>query len=376
MLHAGYRIKQMLRSKSLLFWTIAFPIFLGMLFYFMFSNINDIEQFHKVPVGVFHVPEQSEFVTVLKSVEVEDGSKMFQVKEYDSEEAAKKALKKETIAGYIDVSNKMELTVKKSNIQSSTLKMFIDQYKQNVALFENVALSHPERMTGLVETMHEELAVKIKEIPLKGQDKDPYAQYFYALIAMTCLICSMIGVANTNDIQADISTLGARRNIAPTSKMKQVIGDFAATYVLSCVLLAIVLFVCVFVYKQDFGSNAGLVFLGACIGSFTGIAIGMMIGVLVKGTQQKKEGLSVAVFMTSSFLGGLQWGDITYVLEKNCPIINRLNPATLIVNAFKSLSVFGDYKQYAVNMGTLLAIGILCLMISICRLRRVKYANI
>ena len=102
----------------------------------------------------------------------------------------------------------------------------------------------------------------------------------------------------------------------------------------------------------------------------------MLIGLLPKGTPQKKEGVCVGMFMVSSFLAGLQWGDITYIIEKNCPIINRINPATLIVNAYKSLSVFGDNTQYAVNMVTLLVIGVLCMVISIFKLRRVRYANI
>ena len=43
MLHVRYRMKTMLRQKTLLFWSLAFPIILGMLFYFMFGGINDLE---------------------------------------------------------------------------------------------------------------------------------------------------------------------------------------------------------------------------------------------------------------------------------------------------------------------------------------------
>ena len=34
-----FYIKKLLRSKSILFWSLAFPIILGSLFYFAFSNI-------------------------------------------------------------------------------------------------------------------------------------------------------------------------------------------------------------------------------------------------------------------------------------------------------------------------------------------------
>lgn len=376
MLHGIYRIKKMFRSKSLIFWSLAFPLFLGLLFYFMFGNIPDMEQFSEVPVGVIHAEENEEFLEVLKTVEIEEGTNMFAVTEYEKQSDAEKELEEKNINGYIDAGDDLLLTVKESDIYSSIIKTFLDQYKQNVVLIENMMETHPERLTDFMSSLSEEQAVGIKEIPLKGQDKNPYAQYFYALIAMTCLIGTMMGLSNGNDIQADLSTVGARRNIAPMSKMKQVVVDFLATYFIYCIITTIVLAACVFVYQQDFGNNALFILLGTWIGSFTGIAIGTMVAVMVKGTSQSKEGICVAVFMTSSFLGGLQWGEITYILEKNCPIINRINPATLIVNSFKSVAVFGDYKQYAVNLLTLFVIGMLCLVVSGLKLRRAKYASL
>lgn len=376
MLHMKYQMKRMLRQKSLLFWSVLFPLLLGMLFYLMFSGIDDLEQFSEVPVGIIGGQEQTEFLDVMTAMEVKDGISMFQVKEYKNEDEAKKALEQGKIDGYIDAEDDFRLTVKDSNTSNSLIKTFLDQYKQNVKLFTDVAKEHPERIADMVQTMESGSAVQVKEISLKGSDKSPYTQYFYALIAMTCLIGTMSGLEVGMNIQADLSKLGARRNVASTPKMKQVLRDFGGAYVLYCIIIAIVLVFCVFVYKQDFGNNAGLVLLGGCTGSFTGMAIGIMIAVLVKGTKQKKEGICSAVFLGSSFLGGLQWGTITYLLEQKCPIVNRINPATLIVNGFKSLSVFGDYRQYAMNMITLFAIGFICFFISIWKLRRAKYASL
>ena len=193
---------------------------------------------------------------------------------------------------------------------------------------------------------------------------------------MTCLIGSNLGLENGIKIQADLSPEGARRNIAPTQKMRQVLLDFAASYVLYCLMTTVVLGICVFCYHQDFGNNIGLILLGVWVGSFVGIAAGTMIAVTGKGNQHVKEGLCVAFFMVSSFLGGLQWADITYYLEKGCPVINRINPATLIVNAFKSLAVYGDFNRYAVNLVSLLVIGCFFLGISVFNLRRTKYASL
>lgn len=377
MLHVRYRMKTMLRQKTLLFWSLAFPIILGMLFYFMLGGINDLEQFEEVPVGVLtnsDLPEM--FVSMMEEVQTENKIPLFRVKKYTDRKQAEKALQDEKIYGIVQGGEELSLIAKTSDHYSSLIKTFLDQYRENTALIEDTARKDPDKVADLVQALAAGTQSQIKEIPLKGTDKNPYAQYFYALIAMTCLIGTMVGMHNGNDIQADLTAVGARRNVAPTPKLRQVLNDFIATYILYCIIVAIVTGVCVFVYDQDFGQNAGLVLLGGWIGSFTALAIGEVIAVFIKGPVQKKEGVCVAVFMISSFLAGLQWGDITFLIEEHCPVINRINPGTLIVNGFKSLSVYGDRRSYVINMATLALTGIVSVIISVWKLRRVRYEGI
>ena len=376
MQHIYYQIKRMLRSKSVLFWMLAFPIILGILFYNMFGGISELTRFEKIPIGILAAEEDKNFVDIMESVESDAGTKMFQVKVYREKDKAMKALKDETIKGVIDLSEDRTLIAKDSDIYTSIIKTFLDQYRQNQKLIVDTAKKNPQAVFKLVVTLFEPTKISIKEIPLKGVDKDLYTQYFYALIAMTCLMASMVGLNNGCDIQADLSSIAARRNVAPTPKMLQVMKDFIASFILCAGILLLVLLLCIYGFHQDFGKNFAYIMLGSLAGIFTGLAVGILIALFVKGNHTKKEGIVVAFFMISSFLGGLQWGDITYYLEKTCPIINRINPATLIVNAFKSLAVFGDVKQYAVNVGTLFLIGFLCISISVWKLRRTRYASL
>lgn len=377
MQHFWYQIKMMFRSPTAIFWSLVFPIILGALFYFMFGNIGNVEQFSEIPVGIVEVQEDSIFMAMAEQVEMEEGVSMFQVERYKERAEAETALKEDALVGFIVLDGEsIELILKESSIQGSIIQTFLDQYLQNKNLIVDTAVTHPEQAAALIKELYSGEQLGITDIPLKGQDKDPYTQYFYALLAMACLISSSFGVQNGLSVQANLSPVGARRNVAPTRKMEQVLIDFFATLCIYCVLMTGVLAVLVFVYKQDFGSNVGFILLGTYVGSFTGLAAGTMLSVLIKGPRAVKEGLSVAFFMVSSFLAGLQWGDITYLLEKNCPIVNRINPATLIVNAYKSLTVFGDYRQYGVNLITLLIIGGLFLIVSINELRRCRYASL
>lgn len=376
MQHIYYQIKRMLRSKSMLFWMFAFPVILGILFYSMFGGISELTRFEEIPVGILAAEEEKTFVDIMESVESDSGIKMFQVKVYREKDKAMKALKDETVKGVIDLSEDRTLIVKDSDIYTSIIKTFLDQYRQNQKLIVDTAKKNPQGVSKLVVTLFESTKISVKEIPLKGVDKDLYTQYFYALIAMTCLMASMVGLNNGCDIQADLSSIAARRNVAPTPKMLQVMKDFIASFILCAGILLLVLLLCIYGFHQDFGKNFAYIMLGSLAGIFTGLAVGIFIALFVKGNRTKKDGIVVAFFMSSSFLGGLQWGDITYYLEKTCPIINRINPATLIVNAFKSLAVFGDVKQYAVNVGTLFLIGFLCISISVWKLRRTRYASL
>ncbi len=373
----GYTIKRSLRNKEGIFWALVFPLFLGLIFKFMFGNLGTYEQFSEIAVGVVEVDENETFLETMKEVEVEEGLSMFNVSLYEDENKAQEALEEETIYAYVLVDgDDFELVIREMDIYTTMTKSFVEQYKQNYSLIEEVATKHPETMEAFLAKLFDAESIGIQEIELKGQDKSPYTQYFYALLSMACLIASMYGLGYGKILQADLSALGARRNVSPTPKLKQFVLDFLASMTIYSVLMTIVLLVVVYAYGQDFGDNFGFVWLTTIVGTFTGLSAGYFIATWVKGTERKKNGICVAFFMTSSFLGGLQMAEMPYILEEKCPIINRVNPATLIVNAYKSLAVFGDYEQYTVNVVTLFVIGVVFIILGVAKLRRTKYASI
>ncbi len=383
-MHALYQIKVFLRQRSCWFWSLIFPIILGTLFYFMFSGISELEMYKEVPIGVIEGAQAAEkdgeasFLEVLQQLELENGQKMFEVKAFKSKEDALEKLKNDEIRGIVDESNDYHMIVKDSASDTTFLKMFVEQYQQNEKMMLDMAKQHPELMQNLVQKLSQGTteSQEIHRIELKGEDKDPYAEYFYALLAMTCLSAGTMGVTIGNRIQANTSALGARRNVAPTPKIRQVTTDFMAGFFLYCVNALIILGVCIFGFGRDFGNNLPMVMLTTFIGSFCGISAGLAIAVCVKGSTKKKDALYVAFYMISSFLAGLQWCGITYYIEKYCPIVNRINPGTLVVMGYKSLAVYGDMTKYWTNVLSLLGIGVLFLAISIGKMRRTQYASI
>ena len=65
-----YTIKGSLLSIEGIFWSLIFPLFLGLIFKFMFGNLGNYEQFSEVAVGVVEVEANETFVDTLKEVEM------------------------------------------------------------------------------------------------------------------------------------------------------------------------------------------------------------------------------------------------------------------------------------------------------------------
>ncbi len=57
--------------------------------------------------------------------------------------------------------------------------------------------------------------------------------------------------------------------------------------------------------------------------------------------------------MVSSFLAGLMNGNMKDIVEKSAPIINRINPASLISDAFYCINVYNDTARYYRSLATL-----------------------
>lgn len=381
MQHFILNLKTIIRNKAFMFWIIAFPIFLGTLFHVMFGNIDELESYSSLNVGVYlkdgvsgddeHVKT---FITVLENAETDKGKAMF-LPEIMSEDEALKALKNDKITCAISIGETISLTADSTSTETSFTKVFLDMYIQNEALIMEVAKTSPEKLPELIDnlqTSNEMITAK----PLSGSDQSPYAQYFFALLSMTCLMASMSGMSNGEMLQANNSAVGARRCVSPKKKFSQITADFLSNFICMNIVLTAMFFFFDIVFKQDFdGYRLPLLLILYC-GNFTGLAVGYFISIMFRFSAGAKEGLCTTFFLVSSFLSGLMWGDITYYLEKYVPIVNRVNPATLIVNAFKSLIVFENPKDYVVNLVTLFLVGVIFMTISMIKARRTKYASI
>lgn len=382
------RMKILFKNKTLLFWNMAFPFILGTLFYMAFSNITEkTESINKIPVAltttstsevsIKDLHNSKNFAYLFEIIETLSDENYITAKEMNFQKG-KKSLEEGTVTGIITVNDKngeLSLIVKENGIDQTILKEILDTCKRNTAILSDIAINSPEKMEQATKTLFSESSFR-KELPLSTQNTDIYAQYFFALIAMTCLYGANFGLENTKQLQADQSVVGARRSISPTSKLLAVLSDFGAALTIEMGIYFLLLFYLTQILNINLGNNLGkLILIGLC-SNMVGVSLGYFIGVFLKREHRFKESIVNAVVLISNFFAGLMIGEMKYIMECNIPIFNRINPAAIISDCYQYTCVFDDAERFYVCILSLLVWNILLFIAAILVLRREKYANL
>ena len=101
-----------------------------------------------------------------------------------------------------------------------------------------------------------------------------------------------------------------------------------------------------------------------------------MVATTIKSNENTKTGILIAITMLGCFLSGMMGITMKYIVDKNIPIINKINPASMITDGFYSLYYYDTLDRFFFNIISLLLFSIIMFIISYNGLRRQKYDNI
>lgn len=380
MLHLlKYRFIQTMRDFSVMFWALAFPLILGTLFYLSFGNLG-IEStgdsdWDTVKVAVIRDGSSSENHKAFeKFLEQMDGE-ILNIQDFSNESEALDALIDEKILGIFYVKETPSLTVSKNGIHESILTSVLETYNRNAAMFQEIATTHPDRLPDAAAAM-EDYRQTTSEVSLGGKSMNPNSQYFFALVAYACLSGAFLGVKSTFDSQANLTALGARRSITPTHKLKLIIVDLLVLCMIHFVNILILCLYVTHVLGVSLGDNPGALLLVDLMGSIIGICLGIAIGSIARLSFGMKMGFTVLFTLFPGFLAGLMFGNMKNIIEQNCPIINRINPAAVLSDAFYCMGVYYDMERFTRCLAILAFMSILLLSIAFLSIRRERYDSI
>ena len=372
------RIKCLLRDKQLVFWSLMFPIVLATLFKVAFSNISASEVFKTIDIAVVnskYYQENVGFKGAIDGVSKEGKDKLFNVT-VTNEKNAEELLKNSKIEGYIYLNPEVNLVVKSEGLNQTVIKAFLDDYKESASAIGTILASNPKAEHANLVKAATTFKEYTKEIsPSKGKPNTTF-NYFYALIAMTCLYGGFSGLKEITDIQGDLSKRAARINMAPVHKMKMFIYSLCAAFLIQFNEILIVLGYLHFALKIDFGNQLAYILLLSFVGCATGISFGTMISALIKKSEGLKVGILISTTMIGTVLSGMMYANIKYLVEKSIPILAYINPAALITDGFYTLYYYNNHQRFFINISILTLLSVVFCLTTYFIIRRQKYASL
>ncbi|MGI5971313.1 MAG: ABC transporter permease [Oscillospiraceae bacterium] len=378
----SYNLKTILRSRESVFWSLVFPLVLATLFHFAFGRLGSVDRFETVSIAVTESSEilsDEAFYGALSAVSNIDGVKgeddIFDVK-LTSLEEADSLLQRGYISAYITYKDGLKLVVSDSGYGQTLAKLFLDEYQQRYSTIRNILSENP----GAAGQEFFSEITRWKQYMADGNEgaagkENTTVIYFYALLAMTCLMGSTVAVEEIIKLQANMSPRAARVNLAPVRKFYIFLCNILSLIVFQVFVIALVLAYMVLGLKVDFGGRVWLILLTCVLGAITGIFFGTAVSVGFR-TQGIKYAITIGFTMLSSFLSGLMVAEMKYWVHEYIPVLGYISPANLITDALYSLYYYDGLSRYLLNMGVLSGLAAALCAFTCLAMGRKRYASL
>lgn len=373
MLHLiKYNLLVKLRNFNTVFWPLVFPLIMATFFFFAFGNLNDAD-FETVQAALVKESANPVFDFFLDQVQNGD-SELISLHEMNENDALD-ALSRREVSGIYYERTTPGLTLNGQGIPESILQSILESYENNLHAIQTILKEHPSGLLNGLRQMADTQNL-VREVSLGGKTIDGNSQFFYALVAMGCLYGCFIGFGSAITLQANLTALAARRCITPTHKLKLILSEQIASFLLGYADVIILLLYLRNILKLDFQGQFGKMLLISLFGSLIGVSMGLFIGSLGRLNEGSKIGILLAISMSCCFLSGLMNATMKDTVEKHAPIINRINPAALISDALYCINVYDDASRYYRNLVTLIVMSAILVLASFLLIRRERYDSI
>lgn len=414
-----------LREKSSLFWLFCFPIILSTMFMGMFGNIGEVYEIHTMRFAVvadanfckatnarqmLHAMQRDPLRnegcgnamegTAPDTASGQVGSELGNLLELQAVPNVKEAKglinADHGVRGYINATEDglLNLTISRASVAAvnddtgnSGFSASLNILHGAVGMFNRRTITVTELLNTDPGVFREATFTKemgdtptfTKDVSLTHFKPTESVRFYYALLAMTALMSMTFATTTVCATQANLSTLGMRRSLAPLSRFNQLIGGFLASWLCASVSMVVATLYIHFVCKVDFGGRWPVLVLALLLASLTANALGTLIGSLPKLTSGVKIGITTALSCVLSIFSGLYGTgamNLSDWIQRNAPGFAIVNPTQQITNLFYDLLYYDSYAPFLRTSGILLAMTVLALALSTIFLRRQRYEHL
>lgn len=379
-----YTLKTLFKNKLLIFWTYAFPIVLGLLFYFAFSDIEKGETFKVIPIGIVNnetFKNNALYQEVFQGLSKEESEEQLFTIVYEEEEKCKELLQKKEIVGYLNLENPSKIVILENGIDETSFKFVVEEIEEKNQLFQNLiemeATKNPIDENVIQQIYASVMATRELRIEDGSKSNLSYTMIeYYTLIAMACLYGGILGMYAINQKLANMSPNGKRVSVSFVSKFQLLASSALASFVTLLFGVLLLFLFTIFALHVDYGDSIFSVLLLIFMGCLAGLSLGIFISVLLKKNENTKIGVIIAFTMFCSVLSGMMGITMKYVIDKNIPILNKINPANMITDGFYALYYYDTPERFLLNIISLGIFSGVLLLLSILVLRGEKYDSI
>lgn len=353
-----------------------------------FSNIESSEKLQIIDIAivdneVFNSDEI--FKKTFKELSDKNNDNyMYNIK-YTTKDECNYLLSNDKIVGYIEFfDDKENITVSSSGTEETVLRLTVDEINSHKKMYEKLfenELKNSESTEIDYQKIYENINKSINEsdIVLKNTTNKNISYTmieYYTLIAMACLYGGLISMYIINKKLPNMDSVGKRTSVSKTSKSTMIFGSLLASYVVQIIGMTILILYTIFILKVDYGKNLPLLILLVATGSLASLSYGVALSTLFKTNENVKTGILIATTMLWCTLSGMTGMVLKYVIDKNVPIINLLNPASMITDGLYSLYYYNTLNRYYFDVISLVVFSLIMILLSLNGLRRQKYDSI
>lgn len=375
----AHNIRLLLRNRGLVFWTLAFPILLGVLFKAALGGLMTTQSFDPVPVAVVDSQEYrlSPYKTAFDELS-RGNDALVTVTSVATTAEGSSLLADDHVAGVVEViGDEASLTVATGGMDQTILTLLLDEIAQRVDMVTTLMADEmapgedPQAVAAEIMDRLAESGFTLKDA--SPSSMDPLMAEFFSLVAMAALYGGMFSGTLMNYAQPQLGAVGRRIGVAPTRKSVFVASGIIASYVVEFVGLVLLVVVCRFLFGIDFGSNWGLTLVVASAGALAGLSLGVAVSALVRGGENMKIGVLIGMTMLGALLAGMMGGGLRYRVDATAPLVNKVNPVALITDGFYTLYYHPGSDGLWADLGILLVISLVLIGASMLTLRRQRY---
>lgn len=366
-------LKLFFRRKSLFFWTFIFPLVLATLFFVAIKPIYGGDVLEE-PIKVAIVDESKNdefkyFDDMLETLEYKDDMKLISSTNTSYEDALALMENKEVAAIYI-VKDDVQIETKAMNTSVYILEAVATSYNQHQTMFMNAI--ETKGFEAAVASFQDGFSIQLHEIELKNNDS--MSLQYYSIFGMSCFYSAYWGMQTSVDSEGNQSPVGARKMLAPTSKIKVMFADYILSFGVSFVSQVIVFAYMHFVLGMAISDYGGWMLLLIAMGCLAGISWGKIVSTAFDVKESLKIGILTTIPLIGSMLSGMMSIDMRRL--PFAQVANHFNPMNWVSEGMYSLYVYGINDQYLKNLISLLIFTIVAFVLSLILGRRKQYESL